>query len=131
MALTFAERPQEGYVYTINSQRGDDDAFKVRYRPLTSIELMTSEDLMITGTVGGGEVNFKTNAYHVEICRLGIIGWENLVNADGKQVPCDLIDGVISNSSLNKIPPHIIKEVALVILSVTNDPSQAQLINGE
>lgn len=92
--------------YTPDSQEGMDDATRFRVVGLTGAELLELNQYMdsTTGAVQGPGL--------VQACRVGLKGWENVVDEEGRNVTFNRI-------AIARLPAEIIAEVGAKIISLS------------
>ena len=126
MAIKVSQGKTKTYKYVPLSEREDEKPFSVTIRPLSSRELAILEDKLIK--VSKDEtISFNSGSFNWDVCKHGIVDWENLTDEKGKQVAIKVKDGLVTDESLNKLPLYIITEVAGVITSISKDPENAEL----
>lgn len=126
MAVIY-DKNLEGFYYTLQDQKGDDNPFKVKLQIIKSQELVKLQD----GLLQRGEddsLSLKTGSFSVAMCKASIIGWSGMLDKDSKDVPCELDPaGRISESCLDMIPAGYFEEIAHVASMTSQDPASIQL----
>lgn len=130
MAITY--NPQvEGFTFTPQSEKGDKAPFKVKLKTIDSSDIVRLQDgFLLRGS--DNNISLKTGSYNVQVCLLGIVGWENVKDVKGKDIEITLTPaGTISDESLNRVPPQFFEEFATAIVAVSSDPSKLQFYADE
>lgn len=126
MAVTYNSALVDGFFYTLLSERGDKKPFKVKLRAIDSIALAQLQDGLLLRN--NNDVSLRTGTYNVNVCRLAIVGWENMQDLKGKEIEITLTKaGTISDESLKRIPAYFFDEISNVAVSVSNDPTSLQM----
>jgi hypothetical protein len=121
---------QKVYKYIPLIERGEDKPFTVYIRRLTPKEYASIEDKTIK--INKDEtLSFTTGTFNWEVCKKGIVNWENLLDENNKEIKIIKDDTGVSDDSLNLLPLDIITEIANVILGITKDPDNAHLYLGD
>lgn len=127
MALVY-NKQLEGFDYILQSERGDAKPFTLKLKAIDSIELAKLQDGLLQRS--DNSLSIRTGTYNVSVCRLAIIGWDNLLDDKKKQIKMKTTSaGAIADSSLNMIPADLFEEIASVAVSVSNDPTTLQLLS--
>ena len=131
MAIVHSKEAAEGFNYIIVSERGEKEPFTVKLKVIDSTELVRLQDgLLLRGN--DDSISLKTGSYNVSALRLSITGWNNMLDAKGKQIPmAKKVNGLISDDSLNMIPASLFDEIAGVAIDISNDTSKIQLHTAE
>ena len=127
MAIVFDKKVEEGFNYIVEDERGQEKPFSVMLKPIDSVRLVTLEDGILKRDTNDS-VSLSTGSYNVSLCCNAITGWENILDADGKELEMTRgPNGFISLESLAKIPTAMISEISGVISAVSQDPSTIQV----
>lgn len=126
MAIIHNTKHTDGIFYTINSEKGDAKPFKVKLKPIDSIELVKLQDGMLLRS--DNDISLRTGSYNVNVLRLSIVGWENMIDDSKKPIKMELTpNGTISDKSLRMIPSTVFDEIAGVAVAISNDPKTISL----
>lgn len=131
MALIYNAELTEGFTYIPRSERGQENPFSVKIKPLDSVAMVRLQDGLYQRSTTTDSVSLRTGSYNVSVLEASIIGWDNLTDQNGKQIPIKLIKaGTISRESLNKIPSSMFDELSSVVIAVSSDPANLQIFVG-
>ena len=126
MALVYNKALKEGFVYVVESERGADKPFSVILQPIDSVRLVTLEDGLLKRSQDNS-LSISTGSYNVSLCKNAIVGWDNMIDDEGKTLAIKLDPkGYISEASLSTLPTGLINEIAGVIAATSQDPSTIQ-----
>ena len=122
--------PTEGYKYTPISERKADIPFSVWVKPLNSKQIVSLEDKVVRRD--GQEVTLSSGEFGFNVCKLSIVSWENIEDAQGTQIePKKQSDGTLTDNSVGLIPVDILMEIANVVVAISKDPGKVQVFFGE
>ena len=129
MALKLSKNKIKTFKYITGDQREEKLPFTLTVKPLTPKEYATIEDNIIK--VNKDEsVSFTTGTFNWQICKRGILDWENFLNDKNIQIKPKKEFDEVSDASLNQLPYDYITEIANVIVGITKDPDNANLYLG-
>lgn len=97
----------------------EDQRTSFTLRGLTVSEEATVTDSMIAATSGVDEFSLRTGTHQLTVLRLGLKGWSNFNDAEGKPVAFETIKGHpkhITDECLDRILPKHRQEIANAIL---------------
>lgn len=119
----------KGFKYTPKGQSDSDEAkFSVLLKPISVEDLADINDMLMTRT--STEVRTNYGLYYLQACRKSIIGWDNIIDIDGNQVPMTKTSyGTIDNLSLNKIPYDMIEDIGSIAIIASMDPSTIEKLS--
>ena len=127
MAIKVTKHPKEGYEYIPESERGEENPFTVWLKPIGAKALLHLEDSLVQRK-GQDSLIFAQNTFEYKVVQLGLVNWKNIFDENGQQVKLKKnADGVVAEESLDPLPQQIIKELAVIISSITRDPSTVQI----
>lgn len=127
MAIVYDARVQEGFTYTPVDQRGDTDPFTVVIKPISSRDLIKLQDNLLQRDIED-KISLKTGTYNLKACKLGIISWSGIRDADGKEILIKKdFDGLVSDTSLDILPTRYFDELSGVIVHVSQDPKAVNI----
>ena len=130
MALKINKDISKTYKYIPIMERGETNPFTLYIKRLTPKEYAFTEDKTIK-VHKDASFSFTSGSFNWEICKKGIVNWENLIDEHNKEIKIQKdIDGV-TDDSLNLLPVELISEIAEVILGITKDPENADLYLGQ
>lgn len=123
MAIIFNKGLKHGFKYIPLDQKGDSEPFYVTIKPIQSRDLIRLQDNVILRD-SEDKISMRTGSYNLNVCKLAVVGWGNLVDVDGNQVSIKIgVDGRVLDESLDLIPARYFDEIATVALHVSQDPS--------
>ena len=121
---------QEEYKYIPIQERGAEEPFTVYIKPLGVRQLAKLEDSYVVIKDGDG-LALQQGAYNTKALKAGIIRWENLKDADGKEYQVEKnAKGEVLDSTLELLPPTLLTEIANVIVSISKYPEDADKFLG-
>lgn len=113
--------PNEPIRYVLESERDEDDASVFLLRPMTVKMQARVESLALSTQTGNAK------SFNVEILRMGLLGWENVRDAAGEEIPFETVSqngaphrkqygaDAPSDATLNRIPYEARAELARAI----------------
>ena len=118
------------YSFIPVSERGVENPFTVKIRPLGVREMAKLEDNFVTVKEGEG-ISLSQGTYNQKALKAGIISWKNLKDEDGVDYPARKNNkGEVLDESLNLLPPTILAEIANAIISISKYPEDADVLLG-
>ena len=118
------------YEFIPVSERGQENPFTVKIRPLGVREMAKLEDNFITIKEGDG-ISLSQGTYNQKALKAGIITWENLKDEDGVEYKVKKnSNGEVLDESLNLLPPTILSEIANAIVTISKYPEDADVLLG-
>lgn len=124
--LVYNKELVEGFTYIPLDQRGDAEPFKLTIRPISSRDLAKLQDNLLIRDMED-KISMRTGSYNLSVCKLSIIGWENMTDGDAKEIKMLRdADGRISDKMLDILPIRYFDEVAGVAVHVSQDPSSVK-----
>jgi len=128
MAIHVTSSFKNNYEYTPVSERGEKDPFTVRIKRL-DLELLAFTKDSTFNVNQDQSYTLKINSQNLIALKNGLIGWKNISDDNG---PIKFVmDGDVANSTcLEYLPVELRTEIANVILAISNNPSNADLILG-
>lgn len=127
MAIKINKYPKEGYKFIPESERGEEQPFTAWVKPIGTKNLLELEDSLVQRK-GVDSMIFAQNTYEFKLVQLGLVDWDNVFDENGNKIKLQKTpEGIVSEESLNPLPQQIIKELAVVIASITRDPTTIQL----
>lgn len=130
MARKFTRNYKQEFKYVLIADRKDENGedeknpITFEFKPLNQKQLAKIQDSIITYKEGFKEMSISQNSVNVEIVQSQIIGWENIVDENGKEVKFDKKIGV-TEDILAFIGSEGIAELGNVILNVSKFPDDA------
>ena len=126
MALNVSKNQTSEFSYTPIKERNEKQPFSVKFKLLDLLTLADIQDSALTIKEGKGyEIN--VNKQNLEALRHGLIGWENI--SDGKsEIKFRIVHGLASMECLEYIPQEFRSEIGNIILSVSKDPRDADVL---
>ena len=123
MAIKVTKHPKEGYKFIPMSERGEEQPFTAWLRPIGAKALSELEDSLVQRK-GADAMIFTQNTFEYRLVQLGLVDWDNVYDENNQKVSLKKnADGVVVEDLLDPLPQQIIKEMAMVISSITRDPS--------
>ena len=121
-------KPKE-YSYIPVSERGEEKPFTLTLKRLTSSQMALIQDKAMEIKADDKEqsISLLTGTQTRLVCKLGIVGWENVYDEDGKEVKAVIAGQGLTDKSMDIIPQDMLQEINNVILGITNDPDNADL----
>lgn len=98
------------------------------------------DELQHLETIGEKQiVKLNTSAVFTKACKVGLKGWRNFKDADGKDIPFKLVDGfmynkemkVLSPESINGLPFDLIMELGRAIVEKNSKLDSKLLKNSQ
>jgi len=129
MALTFkTKKIQDTFTYIPEDQRGEEKPFSVEFKRIPLDVLAELQDESI-GLSQSGTYTININQQHLKALKYALIGWDN-INDGKKPIKFRIVHNEASDESLEVLPPELRAEIASVIIEVSKDPANADIILG-
>ena len=118
------------YEYTPLVERGHDDAFKIKFKPLNTRALAVLEDGYVS-IKSEESIGLHQGTYNYKAIKTALISWENISDADGNPIPIKRNQkGEVLDETLDYLPPSVLTEIATAIINVSKYPDNAEIILG-
>jgi len=116
------------YEYTPVNQRGEEKPFSVTFKriPLDVLAVLQDEAVALSQS---GTYTINVNSQYLKTLKYALTGWKN-VNDGKKDIKFRIVHGEASDESLGIIPPELRAEIASIIIEVSKDPANADVILG-
>jgi hypothetical protein len=121
---------QEEFEYIPVDFKEDENPFKVVFKPLSPSELASLDDAWTELNTAKQTLTIKTGTYNLNVLRYSLLRWSGVEDAEGKPVTLEIVEGKVTESSLDYIPMSIRDEIANVISAVSKDIQNADLYLG-
>jgi len=84
--MPIAVDPRQPWDYVLKAERNNETPTKFHLRPLTCGELATVEDNLAAFNAESGEARLLSGTQTLKILRMGLVGWSDFYDAEGKPV---------------------------------------------
>jgi len=84
--MPIAVDPRQPWDYVLKAERNKEISTKFHLRPLTCGELATVEDNLAAFNAESGEARLLSGTQTLKILRMGLVGWSDFYDAEGKPV---------------------------------------------
>ena len=112
--------------YIPTTEKKAKKPFSVFVNLLDTKVLLMLEDKVVKRE--GDSVSFFTGRYSFDVCKASIVGWENILDEEGKDVPFEKgLDGLPLDSTIAMLGVDLIQEISNVVTAATKDKSKIQV----
>ena len=126
MALQITSSFRNDYEYIPLSERAEKKPFMVKLRRL-DLELLAFTKDSTFNVNQDQSYTLKINSQNLIALKNGLIGWQNISDDTGP-VKFTMDGNVVNSTCLEYLPVELRTEIANVILAISNNPSNAELI---
>ena len=131
MALHITSNLKNNYEYIPVAERGDENPFTVKLRRLSLETLALTKDSSFNINQDQS-YSFRVNSQNLTALKHGLIGWKNIYDENEKPIKFKMDGQIASMESLEYLPVEFRTEIANVILAISNNPANADVIlNGD
>jgi predicted PilT family ATPase len=116
------------YEYTPVDQRDEAKPFSVVFKriPLDVLAVLQDESVALNQS---GTYTINVNSQYLKALKYALVDWKN-VNDGKKDIKFRIVHGEASDESLEILPPELRAEIAAIIIEVSKDPANADVILG-
>ncbi len=129
MALKRKTNLPFSYDYTPISERGEKEPFTVTLKKLSAKENASIEDKLVEFHQDES-VTFSTASTNFLMLQMSMINWKNMLDENDKPIALKVTNGLVTEESLNLLPPELIVELAKVVVGISKDPENAEFYLG-
>lgn len=128
MALTIANNRDTTIPYVSYLFKGDENPFTVTLKRLPVRDFSKLEDNLTKYNQEEKTVSVATGSFNYNLCRRGIVSWKNIRDEKGAEIKINFdTNGLVSEDSMELLPPSLIEEIGAVIATITRNPELMDL----
>ncbi len=115
--IAISTRQESSYI--LESNRDDPPEEQVIFRLRGSLPLAVRTRILDAMSMDQSTrmISPEMGRRNLLACKAGILGWENLVDASGREVPCDMSGGEVSDRSMARLQDAWIIEIGSEIIA--------------